>query len=54
MRDAIELAFYVAAAILLWGKITSIVLGITLLLYGIYKSHQFMKRINLLRSYACQ
>jgi hypothetical protein len=54
MREAVELAFYVAAAILLWGKITSIVMGITLLLYGIYKTNEFMKRINLLRSYTCQ
>jgi len=54
MKESIELAFYLAAAILLWGKVTSIVMGITLLLYGIYRTHKFMKQINLVRSYSCQ
>lgn len=47
----LEQLLYIGGTILVWGKISSIALGLGLIIYGCYKLNDFMIRIRLLRSY---
>jgi len=50
MRDLIEYTCYVGGAILIWGKIGSIALGLGLILYGCYRFNKALNRIRFIRS----
>lgn len=47
MKSIIENLFYVGGAILIWGKLGSIALSLGLVLYGCYKFHKFLNRMQL-------
>lgn len=50
MKDLLEILVFLGGNILIWGKILSMILGISTILYGCYKLTQYLENTRLLRS----